>query len=525
MKCSSFANEYIYGMKKTFCLLFLGFKFYFFNTCFGQIPTIQWEHFYGGTSGEAATSVEQTSDGGYIIGGNSLSIDGDVTGHHGSLGNPDCWVVKTDSVGNIQWEKSLGGSYEEECVEIHQIRYGGYIVLVKTGSNDGDVTVNNGYDDFWIVKLDGAGNMIWQKSYGGSFLETPVAIEQTTDNGFIAAGYTSSNDSDVSGNHGQEDYWVIKIDSSGNVQWKKCYGGSLDDEAYDICQLNDGGYVVVGHSQSFDGDVLNTDSLSGCSWILKLDSIGNLITQRVFNKSPGGFPDSIKYVSNVTPTPNNGVVVAGRYHFQPGGATHDNIYAEKLDSVFTTIWDKNYYSTCQRAYCGDIQPTYDGGYVISGWNSPCLEYNILKIDNVGNQDWDTAFCCSWVGYAYTKQTSDGGYIFANQNIGTYPNYWLIKFNNNSTAINENPVLNSSLIASLNTSELRFSFSSPEYSNLRLTLYDITGRVIFTQAIHANPGLNNKIITIGDLAPGVYVFTLGGEGWSEVTKVMKANDDK
>ncbi len=520
MICAPFANQNIGVMKKIFYLLVFGFTFCVFNSGFCQMPPAEWQHYYGGTVGEEATSVQQTNDGGYIIGGNSQSSDGDVTGHHGEN---DCWIVKTDSSGNLQWEKSLGGSYDDYSISVKQIRDGGYIVLCKTSSNDGDVTVLKGYQNFWIVKLSSSGNIEWQKTFGGSYYDTPVAIEQTIDNGFIAAGFTQSNDSDVSGNHGGKDYWIVKIDSIGNLQWQKCYGGSLDDEAYDICQVTDGSYVVVGHSNSDDGDVLNADTSWGCSWIIKLDSIGNLVSQRVFNISPGGVPDSMKYVSNVTPTLNNGVVVAGSYSFRPGGVQGRYIYTEKFDSALNTVWDKNYGSheyQYQYASCGDIQPTNDGGYVISAWFDDWVRYDIIKIDNAGNYDWDTSFCCSMIGYAYTKQTTDGGYIFANHWAGNADNYWVIKFGYNTTLVNENTILNSDLAANLTIHSLTLSFTSLESANLRLAVTDITGRIILTQPITATPGINKKEIPVGNIAQGVYVITLSGAGGMVSGKVVK-----
>jgi PKD repeat protein len=167
-------------------------------------------------------SVIQTTDGGYITAGNVYSQDGDIagSGFHGTFFN-DYWVVKLDSAGVIQWKKALGGSGNDLAQSIQQTTDGGYIVFGYTTSNDGDVSGNHGYVDYWMVKLNSSGTIQWQKTLGGTGQEgynnIPFevdgahSIQQTTDSGYILAGYSKSNDGDVSENHGNFDYWVVKL--------------------------------------------------------------------------------------------------------------------------------------------------------------------------------------------------------------------------------------------------------------------------------------------------------------------------
>ena len=152
---------------------------------------IEWEKCYGGSKDEVAFSIEQTSDGGYIVAGNSNSTDGDVTGHHGGDTTHDYWIIKIDSVGNLQWEKSLGGGGDDEAECIQQTTDGGYIISGITQSSDGDVTGNiMGCDSYWIVKLDAFGNIQWEKPFGGLCGDAPLAwsVKQTIDGGFIVGG-------------------------------------------------------------------------------------------------------------------------------------------------------------------------------------------------------------------------------------------------------------------------------------------------------------------------------------------------
>lgn len=145
----------------------------------------------------------------------------------------------------IQWQKSLGGIDNDQAYSIQQTADGGYIISGGSQSNDGDVTGNHGSVDCWITKMNNSGAIQWQKSLGGSIQEDAFSIKQTTEGGYIVTGYTNSNDGDVSGLHGQvatfKDGWVIKLDAIGNIQWQKCLGGSDNDGLGSIQQTKDGG--------------------------------------------------------------------------------------------------------------------------------------------------------------------------------------------------------------------------------------------------------------------------------------------
>ncbi|MCD6418321.1 hypothetical protein J7M00_06020, partial [bacterium] len=239
--------------------ILLSSLFLFAVAALAQTPTIVWQKCLGGSDWDEAYSIQQTDDGGFIIAGESYSNDGDVSGNHGG---GDYWVVKLNSAGDIVWQKSLGGSDWDEAYSIQQTTDGGFIVAGESVSNDGDVSGHHGSSgysaDYWLVKFNSAGSIEWQKSLGGSGDDVAFSIQQTTDGGFIVAGYSESNDSDVSGNHsyyGYYDYWVVKLNSAGNIDWQKCLGGSDDDWAYSIQQTFDGGYIVAGYSYSNDGDV------------------------------------------------------------------------------------------------------------------------------------------------------------------------------------------------------------------------------------------------------------------------------
>jgi len=230
-----------------------------------------WGKCLGGSSSDIAKCVQSTTDGGYIVVGNSSSTNGDVTGNHGSS---DYWVVKLDDTGAIQWEKSYGGTAEDDGKYIRQTFDGGYIVAGASKSINGQVTGHHGDTttfDFWIVKLDDTGAIQWETSLGGSQNEEAYAIQQLADSGYIVTGASNSIDGNVTGNHGMDDYWVVKLNKSGALAWQKSLGGSSQEEAYAIRQTPDTGFVVAGGSSSTNGDVTGNHGAYDF-WVVKLSS-------------------------------------------------------------------------------------------------------------------------------------------------------------------------------------------------------------------------------------------------------------
>lgn len=262
---------------------------------------IQWEKSYGGSQGDFGASIQQTTDGGYIIGGTTISTDGDVSTNHGSY---DCWLFKIDSQGNLEWEQTYGGSGIEGIHQIQQTTDGGYIFTGNTASNDGDVSNNYGDKDFWVVKTNSSGGIQWEKNYGGSNTDKARSIQQTNDGGYIVAGVSLSINGDASGNHGEEDYLVIKLNNTGQVIWSNCYGGSNIDLAWSIIQTNDNGFYVSGGSMSNNGDVSMNQGYDDF-WVLKLNNSGSIL----WEKSLGGTDSD--YAQAIQETSSGGFIVTG----------------------------------------------------------------------------------------------------------------------------------------------------------------------------------------------------------------------
>jgi len=178
------------------------------GSCGEATSYLDWQKCLGGSRSDYAQSIQQTADGGCVVAGYAYSNDGNVSGNQGGY---DLWVVKLDASGNFVWQKCLGGTNWEYAQSLQQTADGGYVVAGWTYSNNGNVSDNHGESDYWIVKLDASGNLVWQKCLGGSSWDEAWSVQQTADGGYAVAGFTNSNDGDVRGNHGYYDYWVVKL--------------------------------------------------------------------------------------------------------------------------------------------------------------------------------------------------------------------------------------------------------------------------------------------------------------------------
>jgi hypothetical protein len=309
-----------------------------------------WQKTLGGSDRDGALNIIKTNDGNFLILAGAGSVDGDLTGlgdgawlikmgkngnviwqkrvsnagaaaiipaagggymllgnANSSSGFSDYQVTKITDDGNKIWQKTYGGTGADAAYSIVAASDNGYIIAGSAQSNDGDVTGNHGFDDFWIVKIDDNGNKVWQKSYGGTNVEFCNSITKTNDGGYVIAGITESNDGDVSGNHGSSDNWVIKIDAAGNKVWQKTLGGSNQERAYHILSTSDGGLLVSGLTWSSDGDVASFHGATD-AWVVKLGSNGN----KIWEKTLGGTDEEwINFALEVTP--NNYVLVGATF--------------------------------------------------------------------------------------------------------------------------------------------------------------------------------------------------------------------
>jgi PKD repeat protein len=430
---------------------------------FSQNLAKQWDHTYGGYLQELLTGIIHTSDGGFLLGGFAQSDSGaDVTEY--TRGGRDFWIVKTDSAGNKLWDRRFGGMNEDRMYALDETSDGGFIIGGFTASDStGDVSEHTrGNNDFWVVRVDSAGNKIWDKRFGGADYEWLSGVRQTPDGGFILGGWTFSDSTgDVSEpNRGSEDFWVVKIDPNGIKQWDKRYGGNGIDELWYLENSSDGGYILGGRTSSdSSGEVSQPSKGSTDYWIVKIDIAGNELWDKRFG-GPGN--DVFYYMQETT---DGGFILGGYTQSVPGGdvtepsrdtATVDPVYIGDIWIVKTSPlgvkqWDKRYGGDQKEDAFGYIQQTADGGYLfgsasysnISGdksENNFGMEQSwFVKLDTSGNKLWDkTIFSDGEDEFSYPLEVDSACYVIANWSFADSTgyktedsrggnDYWFIKF--------------------------------------------------------------------------------------------------
>jgi hypothetical protein len=335
-----------------------------------------------------ASAIVPTFDGGYVVAGSTESF---------GAGYMDVWVLKLDGQGNVQWQKTYGGPNWDEAHAIAPTFDGGYVVAGSTAS------FGAGYEDVWVLKLDGRGNVWWQKTYGGPYWDEAQAIVPTWDGGYVVAGNTFGA--------GSMDVWVLKLDGQGNVQWQKTYGGPNWDEAWAIVPTFDWGYVVAGKT-------------AGRVWVLKLDGQGNVQWQKA--SSLGWYGEA----RAIAPTFDGGYIVAGRVLI-PRLYYYD-AWVLKLDRQGNVQWQKAYGGP-RDDWASAIVPTSDGGYVMAGSTASFARFYdydawVLKLDRQGNVQWQKTYGGTSTDVANAiVPTFDGGYVVAGWSFGAGgSDVWVLK---------------------------------------------------------------------------------------------------
>tara|TARA_R110000850_G_scaffold271031_2_gene404663 strand:+ start:59139 stop:60536 length:1398 start_codon:yes stop_codon:yes gene_type:complete len=263
---------------------------------------IEWSKTFGGSREDEAISMVETADGGYAIVGYTLSNDGDIVDKTST--DADFWLLKLNTEGELLWSKTYGGSLDDRATKLINTSDGGFAIIGFTRSNDGDVSNNNGFYDYWLLKLDTSGTMMWEKTYGFNGNDQGQSVVQTQDGGYFLTGFLDfegrqaiqQTETGRSGNrHGVGEFWGIKTDASGNEQWNQYYGGTNNDRSYDVVQTEDGGFIMVGNTESDDFDITNPKG-SYDFWAVRIDDQGNLLWQ----KNYGGSSIEIAYAISKT---------------------------------------------------------------------------------------------------------------------------------------------------------------------------------------------------------------------------------
>jgi hypothetical protein len=295
------------------------------------------------------------------------------------------------------WTKTFGGIYGEEGNCVQQTTDGGFVIVGSTNS------FGAGEDDIWFIKTDENGNTIWTKTYGDSTGEVGYSVQQTNDGGYIIVGYTDSFGS------GEDDVWLIKTDENGDSLWTKTFGGSGDEEGFSVDQTVDGGYIIAGYTTSFGSSEKDV-------WLIKTDTVGNLIWHMVLESI------SESYSEHVHQTSDSGYVVAGTLSSPP------RPFLIKTNSSGDTLWTRilEVGTIPRNGKC--VIETNDNGYIFlaSGWG-----VYLFKLDDLGNTIWMNNYEKGWFGGwgSSLDLTNDGGYIISGKTeSNTAYDVWVIKTN-------------------------------------------------------------------------------------------------
>jgi hypothetical protein len=468
---------------------------------------------------DIALSVIQSNDGGYMTVGYTYSNDGQVTGAHGLA---DAWVVKSDAAGTTQWQRAYGGSGPDLASSIVQTADLGYIICGSSESTDGDLTTNHGLSDSWVIKINSTGDVQWQKTYGGSEMDSAYEIWQTPDLGYVFVGYTGSADFDVLGQHGARDAWVVKINAAGIIENQKALGGTNFEYGTSMALTSDGGYIVTGSTGSTDGDITNNNG--GVDyWVVKLSSSLQIDWQKTF----GGIYNETAL--GIQQTTEGGYVLIGEWE-----DTFETIKScvIKVDATGEMEWQRLLGGSVLDQG-GDIKQTADGGYITANQtysndgdvtgNHGELDMWVVKLNNNGTIQWQKALGSSLNDLCTSiNQTAEGGYIVSGVssiNNGDVTvnhgqeDFWVVKlaadplatkdFDENVLTIYPNPV-NDVLHLQL-----------PDQAQIdKVIITDTTGKQIFEQST------GNAEVNVENLASGVYFIKATANSKELVAKFVK-----
>ena len=355
----------------------------FFQTHFAQAPDTMWTKKIGGSNDEIGSCIQQTTDGGYIVAGHTQSF---------GVGLDDIWLIKTNAAGDTLWTRTYGGTEYDYCYYVQQTSDGGYLLIGETDSFDptywfawiiktnsfGDTLWTNvigesrhyfarsgleisgggylftgrtkatgaGQEDLWLVKLDAGGDTVWTKTIGGGDDEQGISIQQTNDGGFIIAGVTKSFGA------GDYDAWLIRSDPTGDTIWTKTFGGSSRDFAYDVQQTNDNGFIIAGMTESF-GYANNFSDV----WLIKTNSNGDTLWTKTF----GGIDRDGAFALHQTS--DGGYILVG--FTDSFGAGNYDVWLIKTNSSGDSLWTSTYGGIFYD-YGRSVEQTDDGGYIIAG---------------------------------------------------------------------------------------------------------------------------------------------------------------
>lgn len=370
-----------------------------------QPPDSLWSQTYGGNGADECYSVQQTSDGGYVLAGYTQSF---------GAGSADFWLVKTDTHGDSLWSRTFGGGSYDLCRSVQQTSDGGYIMAGGTRS------FGAGDCDFWLVKTNANGDSLWSRAFGGAADDACYSAQQTSDSGYVLAGITRSF------GMGRADFWLVKTDANGDILWTAALGGIDWEECHAVQQTSDGGYILAGHVY-----LSGTDRFSYL--LMKMDANGDSLWSRTY----GGSGD--EWCLSVQQTSDGGYITAG--YTESFGAGDYDFWLVKTDVDGDSLWSRTFGGSNDDE-CSSVQQTSDGGYILGGatgsFGADSWDLWLVKTDDDGDSLWSRSFGGSYPDWCSSvQQTSDGGYILVGSTLSFGAgegDFWLVKTDANGDSL-------------------------------------------------------------------------------------------
>jgi len=466
-----------------------------------------WAKTFGESDTDYAYTVQQTTDGGFIVGAHSGSF---------GAGSHDVYLIKCDVNGEIVWTKVYGGSSADGAYSIQQTKDGGYIVAAHVNS------FGAGLHDVYLIKTDAKGDTVWTRIYGGTNEDRLRAVQQTTDGGYILVSET------LSFGAGSADVYLIKTDNSGNLMWTKTYGGSSSDYGYSVRQTLDGGYIIAGYTSSFGAGTSDV-------YLIRTDNNGDISWAKTYGGTSSDFGYSVRQ------TTDGGYIVAG--YTESFGIAGD-VYLIHTDADGSLVWSKSFGGTGNdRGW--SAQQTTDGGYVIAGFSESFGAGNkdvyLIKTDEFGSSGCQESTAATIVGNTETivnsTQTSIGSGGFVNTtttitgDVDTVDSFLCGNFPTDIEQLPDSPDANAEDFTLFQNYPNPFNpsttitFAVPEASEVTLAIYNLRGQLIQTLVAGAVTAGRHNVVWDGTnfrgakVASGIYLYKLQAKDFVTARKLV------
>ncbi|WP_207436035.1 T9SS type A sorting domain-containing protein [Sabulibacter ruber] len=512
-----------------------------------------WDRRFGGSGGDRLEYMVNAHGGGYLLGGTSNSqIGGDRTEYHGSWGYEDFWLVKIGEDGSKDWDRSYGSLGTDMLRSIVKTPDGGYLLA---GHSDGSVSgvktsPRKGLWHYWVLKIDKAGKVQWDRTYGGNGSDYLAAVVPTPDGGFLLGGSsTSSVGLDKSeATRGYMDYWVVKVDARGEKQWDRTFGGDDSEFLTSLVASPQGGFLLGGYSNSKASGHKTANSSDEDFWVVQVDANGNKAWDRTIVQ------EGDNQLGSAVLTSDGNYLLGGNTYARetPNTTALEDFYLVKLNPGGHTLWSRRYGGHGSDRITRII-PTSDGGYLVGGEsssdgtrdkteasrNTGTYDYWVVKLGADAGKQWDKTLG----GHEHELLTSlletpggdflVGGYSLSGlgwdrtQDGRGMDDYWVVRISSQAKTVTgteeEAGKLASPLVLSPNPTQgdfyVRYGDARSVAGRVDLVLYDGSGRVVLNRAANGPELLQGVLLNSASLPKGMYFLRILGLDLPLTRKVL------